>query len=334
MEMEKYTMKNNGIFIVGCPRSGTTLLRQILDSHTELAVVPESSFMLRLKRISWIYGDLNKQKNLISLIEDIRSIKRVKDWFPEVETKEFAKQILKNKKVTFKDVIQEIYNLYSLRKYKKMWADKTPENLLQVNLIKELFPNSKIIIVERDGRDTALSLKKVDFGGWDIIASAYMWKKYVQKAREILKKYPKYTILIKYEDLLLNPEIEIRKILKFLGLKFEEKLFDNYIKHKDDVQHSKSKLYGKKIDKENMFKWESEMNESEINNFQWIAQKELIQGGYLIKRIQNKNRLKWITIIYCLLENKMQKILNKVYTQNHRDLIRILNRRLIRYLKF
>ena len=161
MEMVR-SMNNKGIFIVGCPRSGTTLLRQILDSHSQIAVVPESAFMIRLKQISFLYGNLNKRNNLINLLNDIKSIKRVSNWFPNIDIKEFAEEIIKkNKQVTIREVFCKIYEFYAKEKNKFIWADKTPENLLQINQIKTNFPKAKIIIVIRDGRDVALSLKKV-----------------------------------------------------------------------------------------------------------------------------------------------------------------------------
>ena len=200
LESLKQTSKNKSIiFICGMPRSGTTLIEQIIAAHPQVNGA----------------GELIYLQNLIeqNFIEDFK----------------FNKQKIINEASSNNNIIERKYfELLDFHKFSsKFITDKAPQNFRWIGFIKIFFPNSKIIHCNRNAKDNCLSLFKNNF------ASAHMDWSYDQK--DIADYYNLYSDLMKfwneklpndiynanYERIVQNKEIEIKKLIKFCGLKWD-----------------------------------------------------------------------------------------------------------------
>jgi len=240
------------IFVVGCPRSGTTLVRNILNSHSKVWIAPETSYLFRLHQILWLFGDLNKTKNREIFFKAVYRIKRIKDW-----KKKGLKLVLSNtgekqsQLVNLTGLIQDFYECELENQHKQIWGDKTPANLFQYWWIKDMFPNAKFVVVERNVFDTARSLNKADFGG---CGEEYHVKQALEyhAFRRFLQGKQEDFYKIQYEDLCCNPKQEIKKLCKYCGIRFQKRMLTDHTKQK--VNHFTSKLYGKPISTDSI-KW-------------------------------------------------------------------------------
>ena len=205
-KITKFTDDRKKIFILGLPRSGTTLLEKIISSHPKVGSVSE---------IGFIYEKINEYITTNNKIDETK-----------IDT-------LMNKNLS------KEYNAFlkSFNVQEEYILDKTLTNFWYIGFIKIFFPNSKIIHSYRNARDNCLSIYKNLFGGnrTDWTYDIKNIQKYVKIYREMMdfwkNKIDKKIYEINYEDLVQNQEIEIKNLLNFCSLEFEQEC----------LQHHKSK---------------------------------------------------------------------------------------------
>ena len=202
-------------FIMGCRRSGTSLVGQILNSHSRLAVYHESYYYPIFRRELHWYGDLRRGGNLSRLIKDVRETLRAQRLEPP-SAEEIRREVVTP---SFEGVLDALLHGYALGEGKVRAGDKTPEHYRHLPDILANFPDSPVIFVVRDPRDTILSIRR-NFGTslQDAIRS---WNEatlsYTRAADRVH--------LVRYEELVQNPEEVVRGICEHLGEPFEEAMF-------------------------------------------------------------------------------------------------------------
>ncbi|SRR6266851_854642 len=202
--------RNECFFIVGYPRSGTTLLSVLLDRHSRLCVPPETAFFDEV-------APLLTSSNDSELMEVLGKWRRLPELNLEPET---VRQRLGKQSWNAADVFAAILDLYALGKAKARCGEKTPQHLLHVPTIRRLFPEAKIVCVMRDGRDAALSLSSMRWG-WSLAAAAELWRRYAQLTEEFISRHPNHFMVTRYEKLLHHPDLMLSRIMEFLGESFE-----------------------------------------------------------------------------------------------------------------
>lgn len=206
------------IFIVGYPRSGTTLLQLILSNHSEIAIAPETHFF----RLFWSrreeYGDLSDDENFDMLCNDLANSEYIKNLqIPDYEYLIRAS----NREGFYKHVFSLLLRHYACMQAKGIYGEKTPSHLEYVPNILSMFSQAKIINVYRNPFDVAASIRKVPWGSNDVIDIVKRWKGYVKLACEYEEKFKRNFYSVKYEDVVLNPNREIGRVCDFLDVAFE-----------------------------------------------------------------------------------------------------------------
>lgn len=217
-------------FILGFPRSGTTLCRLMINSHPELVVPPEGGFAL------WLYEEYAKKKlkreNCISYFRAVMSTKKFEHWSLSLE--ELISGRDKNPPKSYSDLVAIIYHEYKKKKSRDalLVGDKNNFYIWHVGKIKKIFGGVKKLFIVRDGRDVAASHLEIsgknmvsqyrpDFST-DVSTIAYEWKSAV---RIILKhKDDPNSLIIRYEDLVLDTVSILKNISDFLGVDYRDEM--------------------------------------------------------------------------------------------------------------
>jgi len=213
-------MRPPPVFVLGVRRSGTTLLRVMLDRHTELAVPDESYFIPQLA------GRHHGRIDLDAFADDLRRLPTLRDW--GVRARDVRGRLAPG--ATLADGIRAVYELYAEARGKRRWGDKTPMYMQHLRLLERLFPDALYVHLVRDGRDAALSFLAVPRGivteTWGhprtVGGFACQWRSEVLAARALGQRVgPTRYLEVRYETLVDDPEGELRRICDFAGLPYE-----------------------------------------------------------------------------------------------------------------
>lgn len=154
-------------FILGNPRSGTTLLRLILTTHTRLSVPPECGFLVWWydKYKTWNISDSGNKLNIDRYLQDLKTSRKIETWGLNYD--DLHNLILTSEPKNYGELSSLVYLSYSMHEGKSihLWGDKNNHYLHHLQTLYTLYPNGYFIHLVRDGRDVACSyraLKNLD----------------------------------------------------------------------------------------------------------------------------------------------------------------------------
>ncbi len=291
------------VFIVGMARSGTTLLSEILNAHSSIAVSPETHYF----RKYWADEEKSTLEKRLALTEEFLAGDEFKQFgYSNEQKEEIRAEVFAAIRKGQSQILDIVLTRYRLKHNKPVWCEKTPVHMLYLAHIANLFPQSKFICLVRDPRDTCLSLKKVPFNAGSTVSIARRWKRYARLSVLYQNEYPDSFRVIKYEDLIRRPEQQALKICRFLNIDFQSEMLNQ---KNDPATFDGQKEYWKlnatkPIDQNNYDKWKHEMKPGEIYFLQKYLGREMGRYNYAIKpEILNFNILKQLIAIaahWCL----------------------------------
>lgn len=277
----------NPIFIIGTERSGTNLLRLILNAHPDIAIPHPPHIMKNFFPIEPLYNDLSKDANFKRLVRDVaRSVElHPYPWGIRIDTDDIIRHLRRRDLV---NVYFAVYDQYLKAAGKKRWGCKSTFMINHVALLLKYRPDAKFIYMVRDGRDVAQSAKKSIFNHYNAYYAAMLWKKEQQTGMYWLRTLSAASIfLLKYEDLVERPEESVKSVCNFLGEMFETKMLRFF--ETDEAKKSGGlsvswENTGRPILSENVGKFRGGLRQDEIELFEAIASEELSLFGYALSR--------------------------------------------------
>ena len=221
-------------FFVGSGRSGTTLLRAIFDSHPQLAIPDEVSFVIRFARPHYAvrYGWPRRfdADACLALILGNAAFQR---W--DLPDDDVRAAVRAARPADFPDLIRVLYRLWAAREGKPRYADKTPFHVLQIPRLARMFPEARFVHIIRDGRDVALSYLGVEWGPRTVDEAAVEWRRRVRKGRRAGRRLgPQRYREVRYEQLVTEPDQVVQQLCAFLDLPWDAALLQ-YHERADEV---------------------------------------------------------------------------------------------------
>jgi len=291
--MKKVVKNSRPIFIVGCERSGTTMLRLILHSHANIAIPPQTKFIKKVYKRRLFFGNLSKLNNRSKILK----------WFSDnhnnktkiidlgLDSSDIQNEIIKSGN-SLGSILSTIFKLYSKQNNKIRWGDKHPYYIKYLDQLFKLFPDAQVIHIVRDGRDAVASLKSMPWWKNNSIYSMLNWQEAIISGRKAKFKYGSDQFIeIRYEDIIDDPEKNIEILCNFLVEEFLPKMLEFY-KIADTVVpdykmewHSETKL---NINSKKIGRWQTDLElwESDLMNNK--MEKELSLHNYEIPNSPGK----------------------------------------------
>ncbi len=225
------TERTGPIFVVGLPRSGTTLLSAMLAAHSRLDCGPETRILDRLRTLppaeldqllddgSWpgpatVFLDGLHERSSGSLGTFGQSREEVATW-------------LAARPPSVTAMLESLVVPHARRAGKARWVEKTPRHLLSLDAIRELWPEAAVVRIVRDPRDVAVSLLGVPFGE-DSLVGNLVRIDYDDRVSRHFFSSDQGAMTLRYEDLVRRPERELRRLCRFVGEEFEVAMLDRH----------------------------------------------------------------------------------------------------------
>ncbi len=225
------TGRNPYVFVVGCPRSGTSMLERMVSAHPQIAIIHETHWIARyFRKRTGLTRDGIVTPKLVRRLSEYHRFRYLK-----TDRKELLDLVAAEGPMTYAAFVSRIFDLYGEREGKLLVGDKTTGDYIRnIPLLHSLWPKARFVHLIRDGRDVCLSMlgwPKAEraAGRWDIwredpVATTALWwawhvRSGVEGGRSI--EGPRYHE-IRFESLVERPREEAAALCAFLDLPFEE----------------------------------------------------------------------------------------------------------------
>ena len=289
-------MNYSPFFILGTQRSGTTLLRLILNSHSRIAIPEEGNFWMPLLKSRYVKGEF-QSSSLDKIIRYLRNSPHLRLW--AIDFDQVWHRLQKRPAVTLRELMEELYSFYAKTEGKEIWGDKTPSFFRKIRILKTLFPEARFIHIVRDGRDVFNSWRNMDPAMNNPAVMAIDWSIKVQCIHSGLAQLKGETAyLIRYEDLITRPEECVRDVCSFLGIDFQAQMLQFFQTSHAYIGRHHSELIFRPIDGKNKKKWTRLLNDKETACFSILAGKWLRHFGY---EVPYYSPLEWLPVILPVL---------------------------------
>jgi hypothetical protein len=266
-------------FIVGNDRSGTTMLRLILDRGPDLAIPPESMFLTDFDDVFEAGGPAPGEES--ALMQAVWEHPKVALWELEAPPPPVPPGLAPADAYRF--VVAAPYAAYAAQHGKPRWADKTPHYVHHIDHLLRVWPRARFVVLVRDGRDVALSLRRMPFGPNNAWAAAQWWARGIRAGRRAAQRHPGAVLTIRYEDIASAPATEIPRICEFFGVTYREDMLALEKADRRKIVPDQASWFPtifEGITTGAVGRWRSEMSARDQRIFSALAGEELGALGY------------------------------------------------------
>lgn len=209
------------LFVMGCPRSGTTLLQLMLHSHPRLAIPAETRFVIPAYLARCEFGDLTDRDNRRALGEWITGRKSTKFHDLGLDADAVTDEIA-NGPPTVGSAVGLVFRAYARRFGRSRWGDKRPSYTKQVGMLLRMFPDAQFVHLVRDGRDCVASLLEMPWYKQDLYHAISGWREAIDTGHRLASRLgPDSYYELQYERLVADPADELIRLCAFLGEDFD-----------------------------------------------------------------------------------------------------------------
>jgi len=270
------------VFIVGAPRSGTTMLAAMIGSHSQFAVGPESQFFSKLspQTLKTAVADPSWPDAAVEALGSLTLADQSVAELFETDAGEI-RAFLAEREPSARAILEALTVPFAAARGKPGWAEKTPNHLLNLDTIRAEWPEATVVRIIRDPRDAALSTGRLPTFSSSFVANTLMWRSWQDRAAPFFETDAR-AITIRYEDLVANPEAQLRSLCEFLGVVYEPAMIE-FASAAADVS-SENETWKKpvsgELDRSRMYAWRETLDEGQKRFANLINHEYLARFGY------------------------------------------------------
>lgn len=282
-------------FVLGNPRSGTTLLRLMLNNHPSITIPPECGFMLWLVD-RFRQTDFTDSREIAVFVDALVQTKKFETW--QLERAPLQAFIESRAPARYREVALLVYEFYarSVGKAPRLLGDKNNFYLDYLAQIRDLFPDAKVVAIVRDGRDVACSYRELVDRRIESTYAPRLPRAIGEIAREWTDNNLRLVetlrspgrVLVRYEDLIANPTEELGRICAVLGVPYDPAMLQYHARNAAEEQEPAEFLKWKEKtllppDAANAGKYRQLLTRAEIDEFEHTAGAVLAHFQYCLE---------------------------------------------------
>jgi hypothetical protein len=284
-EVEKVFADMAPIFVVGAPRSGTTLFQRILDAHPRIGVADEIIYFDIILNVRQEVPDLKAPGAIDALFERLPKMDHFHNWngLDEVLSAVRA-ELLADPDPSYALFFVKLMQTYARLRGKVRFGDKTPWNVRHLDTIIAMFPDARIIHLVRDPRANVASRIELPRTSKDVITAAIKWRIDVEAAQRFAaggKAHPGNYLELRYEDLVQEPETWVRKVCTVVGESYDPAMLE-YHRSRDVMFKDQSYKEGvfRPVNTASIDAYRKRLKPSQIRLIEMIARSSMKRLGY------------------------------------------------------
>lgn len=261
-------------FIIASARSGTTLLRLMLNAHPDIAVPPESRFITE-------FYEGRAEVDADAFLARLETHERFQLWDLPIEA--VRSELGDDKTVAFRKAAEAPYQAWMHVNGKARWGDKTPRYIESIPLLHGLWPEARFVHLVRDGRNVALSYADVPFGPKTVAKAADLWARRVRAGLSSGRALDAGRYLeMRYEDLVEDTEEQIKRLCDFLETNFDPAMLDDTARARGAIKERSARFNPHITEKPTtgIREWQTQMPDDQVEVFETVGGDVLTQLGY------------------------------------------------------
>lgn len=271
--------KKPPVIVLGSQRSGTTMLRLMLNNHPNLAIPHESGFITDYFKRLREYGDLACKDNARRLLNDVATHPHVRRGKLIVDPEAVLARPIR----TYRGFVDAIFSCYAEAQGKSRWGDKTPSYTAEIDIVRCIFPDAKIVHLVRDGRDVVLSQRSIEWMSSNLPKLVLDWQWMTTIAHKVGAVIGPDFLEVRYEDLVCRTEEVLQQICHFIGENYDPSMLNYSANATVMVPHESLKWHRNSVrppDQTQVQKWKTQLSKSERILFEQLAGETLDLFGY------------------------------------------------------
>lgn len=261
------------IFIVGAPRSGTSLLRNLLNRHPAIALCDETYYFYYVYSRRRAFGDLSDATARRRLIERYLATARIQRMCLDAPA---LADCLMREGTTYSAFFAALLRFYAASRHRRRCGEKTPQHAIFTEVLYAWYPHCRLIHVVRDPRDVVSSLLRMPWGSRNALINARLWSRCVLAAERWCER-DNY-LRVHYERLVATPESELQRICTFVAEEYrKEMLLAGDLPAADAWWFDRARA---PVQRDRSGAWQHDLTPEQVSAVEWIAGAQMRRVGY------------------------------------------------------
>jgi hypothetical protein len=273
-QKDKFSSVESGLFfIVGCGRSGTSLLRSILDTHPRIALPNETNFFTGISRGKFGVGEMSLQQKIKVVLD--------KWWITDLNVSSSdLTRLMEGRKPSWRNLFIALLAAVPSKAGVELFGEKTIKHVDYVHDLSSQFPGCRIIQVLRDPRGAFASFRAAKVGSNQVGAFVQDWLDAAKVDRELQKS--EHYLRVRFEDLVGDPENTAQTICNFLGIAYDPAMLEFHARERvgfspEQVHHENTR---KPVFTSSVEKWKRELSANQIGLVEACLKEDMQRLGY------------------------------------------------------